>query len=136
MSVHYTLIEFPVFQRYVVHVEVAKDFKKAWAKYPILKKMMERGDLGDHNGGCDGDGAITISPNDHNISFVFFHPKPSLNTIVHESWHALQRMLEYNSVKYDHENTAYHLGYLVEQVHNAVYPIPRTKKLPSPSSAP
>jgi hypothetical protein len=39
------------------------------------------------------------------------------NIIAHECWHAIHRLLTGSDAKLDNETVAYHLGYLVGEVH-------------------
>ena len=110
----FTIVEFPVFSHYIVHVEVAKDFKKAFARYKHTKCMLKEPDQ------YWIDAAVTIQVKDRNISYVFLHPHANVNTIAHESWHVICRMLDYMGCERDDENEAYHLGYLVGKIYDFV----------------
>jgi hypothetical protein len=102
-----TIIEFPVFNHYVVHVEIAKDLKKAMVKYPAAKPATN--DLEDVR-------AIVVHKHDTSFSYMFFKPNPNVGTIAHECYHVVRRMLNYVGCEDDNEVTAYHLEYLVRKV--------------------
>jgi hypothetical protein len=108
----FTIIEFPVLSHYVVHVEIAADWKKAMTKYPVIKKDYEKKFV-DH----DDCPACAIHVGGENFSFIFFKPNPSINDIVHECWHVIARIFEHVGAKLDRdEMVAYHLAYLTEKV--------------------
>lgn len=53
-------------------------------------------------------------------SYVFLPIKGlSAGTIAHEAWHVIHRMLKFCGAEIDNETVAYHLGYLVDKIHEA-----------------
>lgn len=52
---------------------------------------------------------------------VFIMPQSSLGTISHEAYHAVCSVFEAIGVRdYDEELTAYHLGYIVDEIYNFI----------------
>jgi hypothetical protein len=103
----YTTIEFPVFSDFIIHVEVAKNIEKAIGKYPSIADFSEE-DTGESDGVAVYDGG--------QVCFIFLKPNVSVGTIAHESWHAIEHMMERFNVRPEGEVIAYHLGYLVDKV--------------------
>jgi len=102
----FTIIEFPVFCHYIVHVEVTPDFKKSLAQYPQTRDVDPDPDTA----------GLTVHVKNETLSFVFIHANCPVSTIAHESWHVVERMLGYVGVDLDSETVAYHLGFLVDKV--------------------
>jgi hypothetical protein len=102
----FTHIEFPVFH-YCIHVEFTSDLKKALQKYPQTKDI----DLDEIT-----DYALTVHDEHDGASFIFLPWDCSIGVIVHESWHAIRRMMSYINSDFDNEVIAYHLGYLVDEI--------------------
>lgn len=103
-----TLVEFPVFSNYFVHVELFSDLKKTLAKYPQTKNIPEKE--------FENSDALTVHDLDGHFSFIFVKHNVSVGTIAHESWHAVNQMMNVMGVEIDSETVAYHLGYLVNEV--------------------
>lgn len=106
MKSRFTLVEFPVFAGYIIHVEITSDFNKTGKKYKLTKGIKFR---------ADSEGA-TIFDDNSNITFVFIKPNVSDGSIVHEAWHALRRMFKFVGVELEDEVVAYHLGYIVDKI--------------------
>lgn len=107
----FTTVEFPSMGGYVVHVEVARNLKAAMRKYKHTKSIEPRKE-------CT---AITVHVCGENLSFIFMRPSPSVDTIAHESWHAVHRMFEHYGAELESECVAYSLGYLAGKIHGFVY---------------
>ena len=103
------ILEFPVFSHYIVHVEVTSDIEKSMKKYHTTKEIVED----DFDNRADG---ITVSVEDDGISYIFLKHNSSVNTIAHESWHVVHRMMSFMGVGMESETIAYHLGYMVEHI--------------------
>ena len=54
-------------------------------------------------------------------SILAFHPFPSPDTVAHECWHAVYRMLSNADADLDNETVAYFLGYLVDKISDMLY---------------
>ena len=54
-------------------------------------------------------------------SMLVFHPFPSPGTVSHEAWHAVRQMMLNAGAELDNELVAYHLGYIVEEVHKLLF---------------
>lgn len=106
MRSRHTIIEFPVFSDYRVHVEVSSDIKKSMQKYPEIKHI----DMDDNTN------AIAVHEDDGNFSFIFFPYDVSVGTIAHESWHVIRNMMKFVGIELDSETVAYHLGYMVNHI--------------------
>lgn len=107
MKSRYTTIEFPVFSDFIIHFEVARDFKKAIKKYPGIADMSTEDDN-------DAD-ALTIYDGGQ-ICFVFARPNASVGTLAHEAFHSVEHLLQRFGVKVEGEMAAYHLGYVVDKM--------------------
>lgn len=101
----YITIEFPVFSDFIIHFEVARDFKKAIKKYPSIEDMSTEEDN-------EAD-ALTIYDGGQ-VCFIFVRPNVSTGTLAHESFHAVEHLLKRHGVKVEDETAAYHLGYVVD----------------------
>ena len=101
----FTIIEFPVFSNYWVHVEFASDIQAATKKYPATSCIDN----------LEYTEALTVHSNE-DCSFIFLKPNASAGTIAHESYHAIKRMFDIMDVKKQNEVVAYHLGYLVDEI--------------------
>lgn len=105
MKNRFTIVEFPVFSNYVVHVEFTSDIKKTMLKYLGTKAVEVE----------DGtDGLAVHMPG--NMSFIFLKHDCDAGDIAHESWHVIKRMMEYFGVQIGNETVAYHIGYLVNKI--------------------
>lgn len=104
---HFTLIYFPVFG-YTVHVEVG-NIDEAVLQYPETKIAPTED--------CDG---LCVHVEGECRTFMFLKPDATVSDVVHESYHAINRMFTYAGVKHDNENDAYHLGYLAGKVFDYV----------------
>jgi hypothetical protein len=102
----HTIVHFPVFSDYTVHVEIAADLEDAVKKYKHTR---------DIEVGPDVDG-LAIHVDYEPISYLFVPPRCSVGTIAHECWHVVHRMLKHVGVDIESETVAYHLGYLVDKV--------------------
>jgi hypothetical protein len=112
VKVRKTRIVFPVFHNYVVCLTVASDIDKAVSRHSHLKAI-----LNETNSNRDP----CVFTSDTHRCYMFLPPNAKASTIAHECWHALQGMLDFVNIKTDHECVAYHLGYLVQKVHNFVH---------------
>jgi len=61
--------------------------------------------------------ALTVHLCGEAFTYIFLRPDANAGTIAHEAWHAVHHLLEDSGVELDHECTAYHLGYLVNRIH-------------------
>lgn len=64
--------------------------------------------------------ALHMYYSDEMKSIIILNPNPKAGTVAHECWHAVRRMLLHTGCELDNEVVAYHLGYLVQQVHDFV----------------
>jgi len=82
-----------------------------------MQKSIHKRDLGEHD--MELTTAITVSLNTdtHQETFIFLSLRPKASTIAHEAYHAIRRMFKYYDIKMENEAVAYHLGYLVERIH-------------------
>jgi len=113
MKSRITHLEFPVFSKYTMHVEVTTDIQKSLAKYPETEYAMD----GEENSNTH---AIAVHIANEPFTFIFLPYNVSVGTIAHEAWHAIRRMMEYMDVDLDNETVAYHLGYSVDKIFNFV----------------
>jgi hypothetical protein len=104
MKSRITLIEFPVFMDYIVHVEITSDVRKSMKKYPQTKDI------------TDVTNAMAVHVKDEPFSMIFLRYNAPVGTIAHESWHVIRRMMNYVGIELDSETVAYHLGYLVNKI--------------------
>jgi hypothetical protein len=110
MRSKHTIIDFPVFSGYVVHVEVTSDLKKSMSQYSQTKNVSLDGN----------ERGMSIHCVNESFSFIFLHYNCSVNEEVHECWHVVRRMMNHLGVGLDSETVAYHLGYLTGKVHKFV----------------
>ena len=108
MKSRFEIFDFPVFGGHFIHVEVAKDIRKAAAKYPTAKDLVAEMD--------EETFAVTVTDTSKNMSFIFFPPSATPGDIAHEAWHAIRQMMIHKGVELDSETVAYHLGYLVDKI--------------------
>jgi hypothetical protein len=101
-----TIVEFPVFGDYLIHVEICSDLQKTVLKYPQTKDVDQ----------LESTNALTVHPHGESFSFIFLKYNSSAGTVAHESWHAIRRMMEHMGIALDSETVAYHLGYLVNRI--------------------
>jgi hypothetical protein len=106
MIASFTIITFPVFDNYAVHIEKTSDIMKSMEKYPATKHV----EPGEHTE------AITVHVADDPCSYIFLPHNAAVGTIAHEAWHVVRRMLEYVGADLENENVAYHLGFLVNRI--------------------
>lgn len=99
-------LQFDAMSGYVAHIIFSDDIVKSCrARY----------------GSCNSrDSAIAFVR--HSVidgrTHMFFPMDADPGTIAHEAWHVVYHMFDWVGVKdFDNEFTAYHLGYLVEQIH-------------------
>lgn len=105
---HKTKIRFPVFSDYTVHVVVTEDIMEARAELDYL--------LGPCGGGAAS--ALHSYPADHPVSYLFFNPVLlTYGVVAHETWHCVRAMLEWAGARMENEVVAYHLGYIVDEIH-------------------
>ena len=104
-----TKIRFPVFQGYSILVEETADIPKSARKYAAVREHAD--DLDGEAATIDADGG----------GFIFLKPRAPLSVIAHEAWHAVKDMLDYVEAPLDHEFTAYHLGYLTQEIYDFLY---------------
>lgn len=104
------LIEFETYSNYSIRVEFAKDLVDA------VKKIK---DIGSIAGNVDNTAAaVTLSDGDM-TSYVFIKPGSTYGTIAHEALHAVNYMMKklgINGNEDNDENTAYHLGFVVNHI--------------------
>lgn len=106
MKNRYMTVEFPVFADFIIHIEVARDFKKAIKQYPGIEDMSTKEDN-------DAD-ALTIYDGGQ-MCFIFVRPNVSTGTLAHEAFHAVEHLLGRFGVKVEGETAAYHLGYVMDK---------------------
>ena len=71
--------------------------------------------LRDHGDGPkDTTEAFTWNAAKGDESYIFTERNPSINTVVHECWHAVKHMLDFRGVGMENETVAYHLDHLVK----------------------
>lgn len=97
------ILEFPMFSDYIIHIELTSNIDKTLSKYEIDGANTEN---------IQG---LVIGPRDIGHVFVFFPLSPSINTIAHESSHAVDRLMSYIGAD-DGEVKAYLIGYLVDEI--------------------
>jgi hypothetical protein len=97
-------VVFPVFSRYGVHVVFTDDIARS--------KKHRYGNDRD----CDNAEAMHI-PNVGGTSYLLFKYDAGPRIIAHECWHAVRGLLLWVGAELDNEVVAYHLGYLVGEVH-------------------
>jgi hypothetical protein len=104
------LIEFQTYSNYAIHVAFAKDLVEAAKKIKGIEGIAR-----------DVDGtaaAVTLSDGDM-TSYVFIKPGSTYGTIAHEALHAVNYMMKKLGINGDEdndENTAYHLGFVVNHI--------------------
>ncbi len=98
-------VVFESFARYRVHVVFTDDVRKSCIKrYGICTADMDADAFCRH--AIDG------------RSHLFLPMNVVEGTVSHEAWHVIYHMFSYVGVKdFDNETTAYHLGWLVEQIY-------------------
>lgn len=99
------VIGFAVWSNYQLHIVFTEDIQHSYKKrYPTGKADVENAD------------GLHVATNDGE-SHLFFPMHATPNSIAHESWHATRRLLEYCGAELDNETVAYHIGYIVGEVH-------------------
>lgn len=106
---------FPAFSRYKLHIVFTDDIGRS-------KKHRYGND--NH---CEGAEAIHI-PNEGGSSHIIFRYTAGARIIAHESWHAVRSLLLWAGADLDNEVVAYHLGYVVEEVHKFLVAVKSSKK--------
>jgi hypothetical protein len=101
-----SILTFSVFSGYGVHIELTKDLVKTISKYEDTKDIPLSMNTE----------AICIEI-DKGISYMFLPYNPTPDIIAHESWHAVKNMMEFVGINLDSETVAYHLGFVVNEVH-------------------
>jgi hypothetical protein len=101
------VVKFPVFNKYPITIIKTTSIKKS-----VNKRSKILGETIDDDSLYNG---LTIEPEDNSV-FIFITHKATLNTIVHESYHAIKSMMRYIGADEDEEVVAYHLGYLVQKI--------------------
>ena len=109
----YTVIEFPVFCNYRVHVEVSSDIRRSMAKYPPTEDLSKEDSHGTE--------ACAIHICDEPFSFIFLPYNANVGSIAHEAWHVIRQIMEHTNVELDNEAVAYHLGYLTDGIFKFVH---------------
>ena len=108
-------IDFPVFG-YRIGVVFADDVNRT-AGYYFSKFEPEKGTY-----------AIHLPFTGENRAMIFLPFKADINTVTHEAYHAVRRMLEHIGIglyetagieQLDNETVAYHLGYVVGRINAA-----------------
>jgi hypothetical protein len=99
-------VVFEVMARYIAHIVFSEDVAKSCAaRYGSCKAHDDAVAFVRHS---------TIDGRTH----MFFPFDSDPGTIAHEAWHVIYHMFDWIGVKdFDNEFTAYHVGYLVEQIH-------------------
>lgn len=97
---------FPVFSGYKITVVSSNDIKKAIGKFKHTKNV-----------DVENTEACHIAVENEPLSYIFVPHRITLSQMVHESYHAIRRLMRYHGVNLDdNEVVAYHLGYLVQQI--------------------
>lgn len=102
---HLGTVRFPAF-RYCVRITVASDMSEYLTRTGTDS--------------CDRCAPEAMHRCMDGESEIIFRPFPSAGTVAHESWHAIRAMLLEAGCELDNENVAYHLGFLVDQIHEKV----------------
>jgi len=103
------IINFPV-QQYELHIIVTNNIRKSRNK---RKKLF--------GGKLDGNAKGLFSKSNDFSGYIFIEPNASVNTISHESFHAVDHLMsaiDTSLTKDTNECYAYSLGYIVEKVYN------------------
>jgi hypothetical protein len=106
------IVKFPVWGNYRIRVIVTADVKKYMAEHNSFCEVCMDEDQSDTN-------AVTL----HRLgqSIIIFPAEADMDTIAHESYHAIRQMLVSRDAELDNEVVAYHLGYLVNKVFDLVW---------------
>lgn len=103
---HSSKLSFPAFE-YDVHIVFSSD---------VVASRIKRDDiLGKYDAGPAG-GLHSYTP-DGSYSYLFISPDALPSTIAHEAWHCIRRMMVHCGAELENEVVAYHLGYLVGEIH-------------------
>lgn len=99
-------VQFIALAGYVAHVIFSDD---------IVKSCIARyGSCGSRDQAMAFVRTSTVDGRTH----MFFPMNADEATIAHEAWHVIYAMFDWCGVKnFDNEFTAYHLGYLIEEIH-------------------
>ena len=103
---HLYEIPFPVLGQYTVTVAFTNDPLRTAERLKV-----ELDSLGEHTT------ALTLPMPDGVV--MLFNLNPSVNSMTHESYHAVRRMFKWAGADIDNELIAYHLGYLMQKVVSA-----------------
>ena|ERR1035437_357399 len=95
------VIEFPMFSDFFIHVEMTSDLRRTADKYHF------------HDADADVDGMTATC--EGAFCFIFLPHSANINTIVHESSHAIDILFARIGAE-DGEVKAYLLAYVVDQI--------------------
>lgn len=103
-------IEFPVFG-YTIHIIFTTNVVEA------IKLLNNKGetDIKEKDMPLHVDGGCHISNKASNVAHIVLYYKGGIATAVHESYHAIYRLMDYVGIK-DEEAFAYHLDYLASEI--------------------
>ena len=104
------LIEFQIFSNYAIRVEFAKDLVAAAKKIEELDADLV---------GLISEGAGAVTLFGDMVSYIFIKPGSTYGTVAHEALHAVNQMMKKVGISGDEENdenTAYHLGFVVNHI--------------------
>ena len=113
MKVLKKTVKFPVFSNYRINIIAATDIKKYMSENSEFCDVC----MSDDDSNTE---AITLHSHETGASAIVVPLSASVNTIAHECYHAVRKMLEMHDVELGNEVVAYHLGYLVGEVFSLV----------------
>lgn len=96
-----SLVRFPVFNDYRVHVILARDVQATARKLHA----------------DDGPCVAFFLPGEKQGWLVLGPKARDADTVSHEASHAVRELLRFHGAKNDEETFAYHLGFLVGRIH-------------------
>lgn len=114
MKCRSTLVAFPILSGYQIRIVVCSNIRDATKKFKHTKNVWN--DDEDYN-----TNALTCHVKNPDMGYVFVRPSSSVGDIAHESWHAIQRMLECFDIPIENEVAAYHLGFLVNKIFDFIH---------------
>jgi hypothetical protein len=100
-------IPFPVFVDFKVIVEVTSNVGKS----ALRRKETRKANIDERTE------AFVITVKEKFTSYLVLPHNSSPGTIAHECWHIVEDLMEIYELKPESETTAYHLGYLVDEIY-------------------
>lgn len=102
-------IRFPVFD-YIVHLIVTDDVTASRQKFDY--------ELGSYDHDAHTIGMYSWPDNNNAVGYLFLDSALiNYGTIAHEAWHCVRIVLERAGAKLENEVVAYHLEYIVNEIH-------------------